>query len=197
VATSDGSTWATQASNTTVNLNGVSFPSGYYQGFAAGDGGVIDEYTCPAGTLGLATPASLSFPGVTLNGQVVSTTTTATFTIDDETGSLAGWNLSAYATALTDSGNHTLPSPTVTAGSAAAATGTCVLPTNSVSYPTTALGTGSGSATKLFNAATATGSGPAATTLTFKVTVPANQLLATPTADSFSSTVTFTASSGP
>jgi hypothetical protein len=147
--------------------------------------------------LGLTAPGTLSFPGVTLNGQAMSSTTTATLTVDDETGSLAGWNLSAYATALTDSGNHTLPSPTVTAGNATATTGTCVLPTNSVSYPTTALGASSGSATKLFNATAGSGSGPAATALTFKVTVPANQLLATPTSDTFSSTVTFTASSGP
>ena len=194
--TNGGTTWAAQTSGTANALQGVSFPSGLSRGWAVGAAGTIDEYSCTGGSLSLTSPSPLTFAPLTLNGTNQSTTGTLTLTPDDETGALAGWNISAYATTFTD-GTDTLPTPTITAATAAATTDTCSLPTNSVAYPTGALGTTSGTATKLFNAALGTGFGGASVALTFSLQVPAKQLIKTPSPDTFSSTVTVTIASGP
>jgi hypothetical protein len=68
-----------------------------------------------------------------------------------------------------------------------------VLPTNSVSYPVTMpSGSGPPTAIEVYNAAANTGIGSSTLTLTFGLTVPANAYAGT-----YSSTWTFTMSSGP
>jgi len=196
--TNGGTAWASQSSGTTQTLNDVDCGD-LNHCWALGNNGVIVAYkvTCTGGTLGIAAPSSITFPGVTLHGLDQSVTTTGTFTPDDETGSGSGWKLSAYATAWSDGHGNTLPAPTVTAASTSLATGPCVVPTPTVSYPTSALGATAGTATKIYNAAAGTGTGPANVTLTFSQSVPANQKIGTTTPDSFTSTWTFTIASGP
>jgi hypothetical protein len=152
--------------------------------------------TCSGGSLGLSSPPTVSFGSLTLNGQNQTMTANATLTPDDETGSGAGWNLTAWATPFQDGSGNTLRAPTVTAASATAGTGACSLPTNQVTYPTAALGSSAGTATKIYNAAANSGAGPANVSITASDAVPANQLIGAGP-DTFSSTWTFSLASGP
>jgi hypothetical protein len=150
---------------------------------------------CAGGSLTFKANSALTFPGVTLNAYNRSTSTAVAITADDETGSGSGWNLNATSTTFNDGSGHTLPTTatTFTAGSASAATGNCSLPTNSVAYPLTLPAAAAPpTAVRLFNAAGGTGSGSATVSLTANVAVPANVRAA-----SYSSTWTFTLSSGP
>jgi WxL domain surface cell wall-binding len=150
---------------------------------------------CTGGSRTLKANNTLTFPGVTLNGYDRSTSTAVAITADDETGSGAGWSLNATSTRFSDGSGHTLPATatTFTAGSASAATGSCALPANSIMYPVTLpAGASPPTAVRLFNAAGGTGSGPTDLALTANVAVPANAWAA-----SYSSTWTFTLSSGP
>ena len=78
---------------------------------------------------------------------------------DDETGSGAGWNLTATSTTFT-SGARTLPDhggPDLR-GSATAGTGQCSVPVNQISYPVTVPAAHHPpAAVKVFNAAAGTG----------------------------------------
>ncbi len=160
---------------------------------------MIDAYSipCAGGSLGLSAPSSIAFAATVLNGHDQTKTATATLTPDDETGAGSGWAISAYATAWSDGHGNTLPAPWVSAASVTAAGGNCSLPTSTVSYPTAALGTSAGTATKLYNAAVGTGAGPATLSVTFSQNVSANARIGSSSPDSFSSTWTFTISSGP
>ncbi len=117
---------------------------------------------------------------------------TATFTIANTvayTGgnNNAGWKVQASATTPT-SGSNTLPAIDVTAGSSACQ-GTCAAnPTNGITYPLTL----SGTAQTIFNAATSTGQGTFTVTSTFRLSYAANIYPGT-----YTSTVTFTGSTGP
>jgi hypothetical protein len=104
-----------------------------------------------AGTLTLTSPASLSWVA-TLNGSNQSVADVVAldqqYTVTDATGSGAGWHVTTSATTFTN-GTHTLPDAGtfVTTGSvtsisattkptaSCAVATTCVLPTNSTSYP--------------------------------------------------------------
>ena len=195
--TSNGTSWSGGAVIGANSFYGISFAAGAVtDGIAVGNVGTTAIYVCGGGSLGLSSPSSFSFTATALNGLNQTATGSAMITPDDETASGAGWSLSAYATPFSDGHGNTLAAPDVTAGTAAAQTGTCSLPANSVTYPTAALGATSPTATKLFDAAVGTGSGPANVTLTFSLPVPGNQLLHS-ASDTFSSTVTFTVSSGP
>jgi hypothetical protein len=186
------------ASGTTSNLNAVSLPAGSYLGVIAGGLGLSETLSCSGGSLGLSGPASLSFTSIALNGLNETTTATATLSPDDETGSGTGWNISAYATAFTDGSGHSLANPTVSTASNSPMLGVCSAPSDSVSYPTLALGSASASSTKVYDAAAASGSGPVNLALTLALHVPANQLLGARQAqDTYTSTVTFTISTGP
>jgi hypothetical protein len=167
--------------------------------WAAGNSGTIDAYTvsCTGGSLGLTPPSSIAFPGATLSGIDQTATVNGSLTPDDETGSGSGWKITVYATAWSDGRGNTLPAPQVTAASAVSVTGTCTVPTNTVTYPTGGFGTTAGTATKVYNAAASTGTGPATITLTFAQSIPANQKIGTGSLDSFTSTWTFTIASGP
>lgn len=150
---------------------------------------------CTRGSLSLGVPGLVSFPGVTLAGTDLTSVTTSVVTPDDETGNAAGWNITATSTTFTNAGGKTLPTDatTLTSASAAAATGNCTLPTNSVAYPLTLpAGTSAPAAVKLFDAAADTGAGPASVTLDFSVAVPANSF-----AGSYTSTWTLAVVAGP
>jgi WxL domain surface cell wall-binding len=160
-------------------------------------GGAIATFlpACAGGSLTIKTSPTLTFPGVTLNAYNRSTSTTVAITADDESGSGSGWNLNATSTTFSDGSGHSLPTTatTFTAASASAATGNCSLPTNTTSYPVTLpAGSTPPTAAKLFNASAGTGAGPANLSLTANLAVPANTR-----AGSYSSTWTFTLSSGP
>jgi hypothetical protein len=105
--------------------------------------------TLTAGTLTLTSPSSLTW-AATLTGNNLSIVDTVSgdqqYTVNDATGSGAGWHVTSSATTFTN-GSHTLPNTGtfVTDGSAtsisattaptATCTGTCTLPTTSTTYP--------------------------------------------------------------
>ena len=149
---------------------------------------------CTGGSLTLGSPTSVTFPTVTLNGKDQSVTTTGAFTPNDQTNTNSGWNVSGTSTTFT-TGTRTLPTTAtqVTAASASTATQNCSLPTNSIAYPLTLpAGATAPTAIKLYNAAANSGAGPSNVTLTFKLTSLASAFRGT-----YTSTWTFTISSGP
>ncbi len=97
---------------------------------------VLAPIPCSTGGLNLAEPATVSFPAVTLDGHDKTTTTTAGFTVNDQTGTTSGWNLSATSTTFTN-GARTLPTnaTTITGITPSAGAGRCSAPTNSITYP--------------------------------------------------------------
>jgi hypothetical protein len=198
VATTDGgSSWGAQTSGTTGNLQAVAFPSAMY-GWAVGAGGTVIAYTgCGGGSLGVSAPGSISFPARTLSAGDQTYTTTAVITPDDETGSGDGWSLTAYATSFSDGSGHSLPAPSVSAASPGSTGTTCAMPTNGVAYPAGPLGTSGAGATQIFNAAPGSGSGAVDISFTFRQSLPANQLIGQSSPATFTSTATFTVSSGP
>jgi hypothetical protein len=194
LATSDGTSWTSQTSNTTTTLTGVSFFNDA-SGWAVGAGGVIDASSCGTGALGLPTAGPVAF-STTLNGRNQTTTTTAPVTVDDETTIDPGWHLSLTSTTFTSGVPvHTLPitSATLTGISEAAGTGNCTLAANSVGYPITVpAATSAPAAAKIYNAAAGTGAGPINLTLSLSLAVLAKAL-----SGPYTSTWTFTAASGP
>ena len=173
--------------------------------------------TLGAGTLSATVPASLTW-SATLNGlgQQVgdSTSTDQGYTVDDATGSGAGWNVTVSATTFSATGGATLPDSGTfsTNGSVSSATdttaptqacttsGECTLPTNGTTYPvaiTTAATTPT--AVKIYDAAATTGLGSvdiggsaAANPVGWWVHVPG-----TATPGTYTSTVTISVVSAP
>ena len=167
-----------------------------------------------AGALTLTSPASLSWTG-TLNGldqNIVDTTAgDQQYTVDDATGSGAGWHVTTSATTFTN-GAHTfsntgtfvtngsVTSITATNAPTATCTATCTLPTNTTVYPvaiTTA--TSSPTAAVIYDTAAGTGMGQmviggstAANPVGWWVNVPSSA-----SAGSYVSTITMAIVSGP
>lgn len=141
------------------------------------------------GALGITSSSSVSTT-VTLNGLDQSATFSTTLTVTG--GGAAGWNITAWAPKPSGSAG-TLGAIYVASRPSGACSGkSCVNPTPSgLSWPVT-LGTSSGSAVKIFNAAANTGTGTVTVTVPFTTDVAANTL-----AGSYSSTVTVAISSGP
>ncbi len=142
------------------------------------------------------TPGAVTFPSVTLNGTDQTTTQTQPLDISDARGTGVGWNVTATSTAF-NNGGSSLPnnSTTVTATptSACVPTVSCVTPTNSIPYPYTLPADAvAPTATKLYNAAAATGTGAVRVTPTWRLTVPATALVGT-----YNSTWTLSLVSGP
>lgn len=167
-----------------------------------------------AGTLTLAAPASLAWSTI-LNGNnqslVDTTAADQEYTVNDATGSGAGWHVTTSATTFTN-GTHTFPDSgtfvtngsTGSIASAAAPTatcsGSCTLPTNSITYPV-AITTAAATPTPvtIYNAAAASGLGQvviggstATNPVGWWVNVPASA-----SAGSYTSTVTMAIISGP
>jgi hypothetical protein len=155
---------------------------------------------CGSGSLTIGAPASTAFSGVTLNGLNRTGTATVALTPSDLTGNAVGWNIQATSTTFTtlsliNGASRTLPvtATTVTGAASTAGSGTCNLPTNTVTYPVTLPAAATApTAVKVFNAAAATGGGAMTVTLSFQLAVPASAYAA-----SYTSTWTFTIASGP
>ncbi|MDQ8045940.1 MAG: WxL domain-containing protein [Solirubrobacteraceae bacterium] len=143
-----------------------------------------------------STPAAVTFPGTTLNGTDQTATQTQALDISDARGTGAGWNVTATSTAFTNGAASLANGSTtvLTAPSVACdASVTCVTPTNSITYPYTLPAAATApTATKLYNAATNTGTGAATVTPTWKLAVPATAAVGT-----YTSTWTFSLVSGP
>ena len=101
-------------------------------GTAVGASGTILGYSLgcnSSGGLNFTPPTSFSWPSTALTGRDQSITTALNLSPDDETGSEAGWNLTATSTTFT-SGTHKLPTTAsqITGASATAGTGNCSAP---------------------------------------------------------------------
>jgi hypothetical protein len=133
------------------------------------------------------------------------------YTVNDATGTGAGWHVTTSATTFTN-GTHTLPntgtfvttgstsSVTATTAPTATCTGTCTLPTNSTTYPV-AITTAASSPTPvtIYDTAAATGLGQmviggstAANPIGWWVNLPSNA-----SAGSYTSTITMSIVSAP
>jgi len=159
--------------------------------------GVIATFAppCSTGGLALATPGSVSLGALTLSGTNQTSAGTATATVDDETNSYSGWNLQLSSTLLTNSNAKTLPSTavTITGATASPASGSCIAPTNTMTYPLVVPSAANGStAAKVFSSSASTGVGPNNVTLNTALSVPADTY-----SGSYSATWTFTVASGP
>ena len=196
--TTNGTGWSWLNSPTSNTLYSIDV-SNQTAGTAVGASGIILGYGsgtsgCNSGGLSFTPPSTLSWPSTTLTGRDQSITTPLSLSPSDETGSGAGWNLTATSTTFT-SGTHTLPTTaaSITAASATAGTGNCSLPSNQISYPVTVpAGTTAPMGAKVFDAAGGSGAGPVNVSLTAALNVPGNARSGT-----YTSTWTLTLSSGP
>lgn len=159
--------------------------------------------TVSAGSLSFinGTPGDVTFPGVTLNGADQTQTQSQAFDVSDATGSNAGWSITATSTTFTAAGTHTLPNTATTIQApptrACDALSSCTLATNGISYPYVLPAAGvAPTATKMFNAAAATGQGNQTVTPTWTLAVPATTW-AGGAGQPYTSTWTFTLVSGP
>jgi hypothetical protein len=155
--------------------------------------------TITAGSLGFinSTPGAVSF-STTLNGLDRTLATTLAMDVSDATGSGAGWNITATSTTFTYvavpprtlTGTVTVPGAPTDACDAGS---TCSLASNAITYPySLPSGTVAPTATKLFNAAAASGMGNQLVTPTFDLPIPATTYAGTST-----STWTISLVSGP
>lgn len=193
VGTSNGTGWSWQTSGTSRPLYNVDVSKA--TGKAVGAGSTILGYRgCAAGGLSFTPPATLSWPSTALTGRDRSITTPLTLSPNDQTGSGAGWNVTATSTTFA-SGTRTLPTTAaqITAASVSSGSGTCSLPVNQINYPVTVPAAASApAAVKVFDAATGSGAGPVTVVLTANLDVPGNARVGT-----YASTWTLTLASGP
>jgi WxL domain surface cell wall-binding len=179
------------------------------------DLGITPAVTISLGTLSLTAPASFTWT-LLLNGAVQSVVdplpADQQLTVNDNTGSGAGWNVMVSATTFTN-GSNTLPnlgtfkangslaSPTALNAPTATCVASCTLPTNSVSSYPVAITTAASSPApvKIYGAMAGTGLGPiviggstAANPLGWWLSVPA-----TAKSGAYTSTVTVSVGSGP
>lgn len=161
------------------------------------DSGTNATVNVTAGTLTESGPGSASATAVTLNGSDQTTTYSLGLTVNDATGSGAGWKLTITSTTFSTSGGAHLLSTSASnitgVTSACVANTTCTNPTNGVTYP---LGVPAAATAptpvKLYNAALNTGMGSFTITPTISVSIPASTF-----AGNYSSTVSVAVVSGP
>jgi hypothetical protein len=162
---------------------------------AVGASGTILGYAgCAAGGLSFTPPTTLSWPSTALTGRNRSITTPLTLSPNDQTGSGAGWNVTATSTTFT-SGARTLPTTAaqITAANVSSASGNCSLPVNQINYPVAVPASASApAAVKVFDAGAGSGAGPVTVGLTANLNVPGNARVGT-----YTSTWTLTLASGP
>ena len=147
------------------------------------------------GTLSMVAPATVAF-SATLDGTDQNVTSPQAFDVKDQSGSAAGWNLTATSTTFT-SGANTLSKTAVTAPSSPTsscdALSTCTTAVTDVTYPyTLPADTVAPTATKLYNATATTGLGNQTASATMSLAVPGTTL-----AGSYASTWTYSLTSGP
>lgn len=159
-----------------------------------------------AGSYTIEAPSSLSWQTVSLTGFTQTKKATLSITIKNGSGATSGWQVDATMTTLKTAGGSKLPDTAVslngssssatasTAPTAACATGsTCVLPTNSVTYPfTVPAATTAPTASACVSAADTTGLGAATVPLDAWLHVPGDAKAGT-----YSATITLSIVSGP
>lgn len=148
-------------------------------------------------TLSLTTTAAPSFSDSLDAGDQTQSYTAPLTAKDTSTGSSPGWNLTITSTQFTTGGGtpRTLATTasTVVAVSSTCAGGSCVNPTNSITYPVAVpAGSTPPTAVKFFNAAAKTGQGTFTVTPTVNVSVPQNAYAGT-----YTTTLTLAIASGP
>jgi len=150
---------------------------------------------CATGGLTLTSPGAITFPATTLNGSDRTINTTGTLSVSDMTDTAAGWNLSATSTTFT-TGVYTLPTnaTTITGVAATAGATNCGLPaTATTTFPISLpAGAVAPAATKIYSNSLGNGLGMANLAYTFALALKANAHVG-----NYSSTWTFTLSSGP
>jgi len=159
----------------------------------------LSPVTASAGVLSFVSPPpNVSF-SVTLNGLDQSVTATQALDVSDQTGSLAGWNITATSTTFTTGGASprtlsTSATKILTAPTTACDTGSlCTLAVTTVSYPYTLPAAATApAATKMFNAIAGTGMLNQTVTATWTLAVPGNAYAGT-----YTSTWTISLLSGP
>ena len=205
-----GSGW-TNAGNTGSVVSTTHGTSDYRLGLAAGTvsetqtasvsggwSGVIATFapaTCSGGSLTFASPSTIPFPDVSLNGSDREVTSTVRVTPSDLTGSGSGWRITGTSTALTNGSGRSLPTTatSITAATQSPGSPFCSAATNGVAYPLTLpAGATPPTAVKLFNAAAGTGEGQMHVDLAARLAVPANAYTGT-----YTSTWTVSTVSGP
>lgn len=167
----------------------------------SGSGGVTAQTViinpigpCGGGALNLTPPATVTFPGTTLNGLDQTKSIVPNFTVADLRGSGVGWNLSGTSTTF-KSGAYALPNTATTMiGASATPSGTnCSVPTNGVGTNVTLpAGTTAPTAAKLYSAMAGTGAGQVDLGMAFSLQIPARTHVGT-----YTSTWTFTLATGP
>ena len=157
--------------------------------------------TVTAGTLSfVSAPGNITFPSVTLNGLDQTTSASLPLDIGDNTGSRAGWNVTATSTQFSDgAAGNTLPTSAVTVQAApsdvcdSGATCTIASEASSITYPyTLPAGATAPTATKIFDAKAGTGMGDQTVTPDYTLAIPADTAAGT-----YASTWTFSLISGP
>jgi photosystem II stability/assembly factor-like uncharacterized protein len=186
-------TWADGKTAHSGDAIGVPYQ---YIGPGIPSGSTTESATLTAGMLSVTPPSTITFPSTVLNNTDQVKSVAAAFTVTDATGSGDGWALNATSTTFT-SGGHTLPSNATKVlalpGAACAASTTCSLGTNAVSFPfIMPAGSTAPAAAKLYNAAADTGLGAQVITPTWSLAVPATTFAGT-----YTSTWTFTLTAGP
>lgn len=149
---------------------------------------------CTGGSLSLASPAVVTFPGVTLNGLNQTVPAVGAFDVTDDTGANAGWSISATSTTFTN-GARTFPTNAtrITGAAATANVGTCSAPTNGIAYPVVLPAAAvAPPAVKVFNAAAGSGRGTHDVDISHSLQVPSSASTGT-----YSSTWTWTIATGP
>ncbi len=159
---------------------------------------VLSPVPCSHGGLNLTSPTTVSFGSHTLTGFDGNRTATPTFTVDDQTGTFVGWNLTATSTTFTN-GSYDLGTAATTftgvtpSAQMSGGTNRCSAPTSSVGYPLTLpAGTVAPAAVKIFNAAANTGRGATQLAFDTNLRIPAHARTGT-----YTSTWTFTLATGP
>lgn len=162
------------------------------------DADIAVSETLNPGTLSFidSTPGNVTFPGTALSNADQTVTATQPITVADATGSGSGWSVAVTSTTFT-TGSRTLSNNATTVLAAPSlackAATTCTLATNAVTFPFTLPAAAvAPTAQKLFNAAVDTGLGAQTFTPTWRLAIPA-----TTYAGTYTSTWTFTLSSGP
>ncbi|MDO9356818.1 MAG: WxL domain-containing protein, partial [Solirubrobacteraceae bacterium] len=162
------------------------------------DGDVEISETLVPGSLSFidSTPGNVTFPPSVLTNanQVVSAA--QPITVADATGSGDGWAVTVTSTTFTTGSktlvNNSTSVPTAPSVACKAST-TCTLATNTVSYPFgLPAGPTAPTAEKLYNATAGTGLGAQTFTPTWQLKIPA-----TTVAGTYTSTWTYTLTSGP
>jgi hypothetical protein len=192
VTANSGSNDVSVLLNTTITSSPTPTPTAG----GGGSGNTQVTLALAAGELSATTNAAPSL-SATLNGQDQTLNYSLPITVTDGTATGNGWNLTITSTQFSTVGPpaNTLPTTASTAVSVASvcASGSCVDPTNTVSYPITIpAGTAAPTPVKLFNAATGSGMGIFTVTPSVNILVPAATIAGT-----YTSTITLAIVSGP